>query len=415
MERLRQALAHSRRDEGSLAVLFVDLDNFKIINDSLGHTAGDRLLVEVARRLENCLRSEDTVARFGGDEFVILLEQVGEDEATLLAERITEQMRAPFTLEVKEVFVGVTLGITVSHTGQDSVEDLIRHADTAMYWAKSNTLRNYEVFEEIMSTEAINRLEIGNELPRAIERGEFALHYQPIVDLASCSVISMEALLRWEHPERGLLSPTEFIPLAEQSGLVNTIGQWVLEEACNQRCSMRDPNPHIQPQRVSVNLSPQQLKDPRLAQSIIRILEEIGMEPDCLELEITESAVVEDEGLVPAVLYEIKDLGVRLAIDDFGTGYSSLAHLKLLPVDTLKIDRSFINNIARDQKDELIVSATASIAQSMGIEVVAEGIETTEQFERLRELGCELGQGYLFSKPVTAEEISQFIESRLCQ
>jgi diguanylate cyclase (GGDEF)-like protein len=413
MDRLEHALARVDRREESIAVLFLDLDNFKLINDSFGHSVGDQMLLQVARRLKSCMRPQDTVARFGGDEFTILLEDdTGVDDAALVAKRIIEELQAPFVLLGYELFVTTSIGIALSSRtprGRDLPGDLLRDADAAMYQAKATSMASYAVFEPSMKVNAFEQLKLANDLRRAIERQEFVIHYQPRVDMASGKVVGMEALLRWEHPERGLIWPDEFISLAEEMGLIVPIGREVMEEVCQQAHAwqtqyLRDP-----PLMVSINLSAMQLQHPSLADEITQTLQESEVCLSAFELEITESVVLGDEEVVSAKLRELKSLGIRLAIDDFGTGYSSLSYLKRLPVETLKIDKSFIDGLGKEPKDSLIVSATISLAQTLGLAVVAEGVETARQAMQLRKLGCDQAQGHYFAEPLTREEASAFI------
>jgi diguanylate cyclase (GGDEF)-like protein/PAS domain S-box-containing protein len=398
LDRLGLALLRTERRSGAVAVLFCDLDRFKVVNDSLGHDAGDRLLIDVAARIGGALRPADTVARFGGDEFTILCEDIaGEIEAATIAQRIVDVFREPFVLEDGEVFLATSLGIAIARGADDRAEELIRDADAAMYRAKDRGKGRYEVFDEEMRADAVVRLETESALRRALERGELRLHYQPEIDLASGAVVGFEALVRWEHPARGLLQPGSFIPLAEETGLVVPIGEWVLREACAE--SARWARPGEPPLTLSVNLSVRQLAQPDLVSTVRRALAETGTDPATVCLEITESAVMESGAATTAQLRALKSLGVRLAIDDFGTGYSSLAHLRRFPVDVLKIDRTFVDGLGREPQDTSIAAAVISLAHALELVTVAEGIETAEQLEVLTGLGCDLGQGYLFARP----------------
>ena len=413
MDRLEHALARMDRREESIAVLFLDLDNFKLINDSFGHPVGDQLLVQVADRLESCMRPQDTVARFGGDEFTVLLEDAtGVDDAALVAKRIIEELKAPFALLGYEVFVTTSIGIALSRRTpgrRDLPEDLLRDADAAMYQAKDTSKASYAVFEPSMKVRALEQLQLANDLRRAIEHEEFVLHYQPRVELASGKVVGMEALVRWEHPERGLVWPEEFISLTEEMGIIVPIGRRVIEEVCHQAHVWQQQYLHDPPLMMSVNISAMQLQDPNFAEDITQILQGFEVDLNAFELEITESVVMGYEEEIFDRLTELKSLGVRLAIDDFGTGYSSLSYLKSLPVETLKIDKSFIGGLGKNPKDRLIASATISLAQALELGVVAEGVETAKQAMQLRKLGCDLAQGYYFAKPLTSEEASAFI------
>jgi diguanylate cyclase (GGDEF)-like protein/PAS domain S-box-containing protein len=413
MDRLEHALARTELREESVAVLFLDLDNFKLINDSFGHAVGDQLLLQVADRLDSCMRPQDTVARFGGDEFTILLEDGAEvDDATLVAQRIIEELRAPFALLGHELFVTTSIGIALSSRAPGRaklMDDLLRDADAAMYRAKATSKASYAVFEPSMKADALEQLRLASDLRRAIEHEEFEIHYQPRVEMASGKVVGMEALLRWQHPERGLVWPDDFVSLAEEMGLIIPIGREVLAEVCQQAHVWHQQYPHDPPLLMSVNISARQLQHPNFATDITQILQEFGVDPNAFELEITESAVMGDEEDIFDKLRELKSLGVRLAIDDFGTGYSSLSYLKRLPVETLKIDKSFISGLGKNPKDRLIASATISLAQTLKLAVVAEGVETARQAMHLRKLGCDLAQGYYFAKPLTSEEASAFI------
>jgi len=403
-DRLEHALARTERREGKVAVLFMDLDNFKIVNDSMGHEAGDSFLVAVAGRLKACLWPEDTLTRFGGDEFVVLLEGISDiNQATRVAERITEALREPFVVEGREVFPTLSIGIVVAASSQDRPKDLLRRADVAMYRAKEKGRAGYEVFDPSMNTQVLKRLESESDLRRALRRGEFGVYYQPKVLLETGGIVGMEALVRWEHPERGLVSPAEFIPLAEENGMIVPIGRWVLEEACRQTREWQDLYPSDPPLVICVNISGRQFRYPELVQDVVRVLRETRLKPGSLDLEITENILIEDARSNGTPVHRLRRLGAKLIIDDFGTGYSSLSYLKRLPIDFLKIDRSFVEGLGKDPKDEGIVSAVIDLAHVLGMEPIAEGVESAEQATRLRELGCLLAQGNFFSKPLPAE------------
>lgn len=413
MDRVEHALARAARQGGLVAVLYLDLDGFKHVNDSLGHERGDELLVAVAGRLGATLRDEDTFARLGGDEFTVLLEEVAEASyAIRVAERIITALQAPFTLQGREVFVGTSVGIVLGAPDSSSPVSLLRDADMAMYRAKQAGKGRCEVFDKTMNELASRRLDLESELRRALDREEFVLHYQPIVDLihhegATGRLVGMEALVRWNHPTQGLVSPCDFIPLAEETGLILPLGRWVLWEACRQarRWGMESgpgPAPF-----VSVNLSSRQFGNPDLVGEVAEALRLTGVDPHSISLEITESAVMEDGSATISTLQQLKELGVTLAIDDFGMGYSSLSYLKRFPVDTLKIDKSFVSGLGHDLEDTAIVQAVITLAKTLGMHVIAEGAETPEQLSRLRALGCELGQGYYFSKPMPSDSASQ--------
>jgi diguanylate cyclase (GGDEF)-like protein/PAS domain S-box-containing protein len=411
MDRLGHALARAGQQATEVAVLFTDLDNFKVINDSLGHKAGDQLLVAVAQRLKACLRPVDTVARLGGDEFTLLLEGVtGVSDAARVAEQIAQELRAPFALEAHEVFATTSTGIAVSSSAQGQPTDLLRHADLAMYRAKSKGKACYEVFEPNMSTDALERLELETDLRRALGREEFRVYYQPEILLESGDIVGMEALVRWEHPEHGLLLPQEFLPIAEESNLIMPIGQWVLREACKQLRTWQEQYPNLAPLVMSVNLSTREFFQPSL---IAEILRETGVDPRTLQLEITEGAVAYDNAQnANNTLWNLKTLGVQLAIDDFGMGYSSLSYLKRFPVDLLKIDRSFVRELGKDLKDTKIVAAIIHLARALDLKVIAEGVETAEQVEQLRKMKCDMVQGSYFSKPLPSGAVSDLLQQQ---
>jgi diguanylate cyclase (GGDEF)-like protein len=406
IDRLQHALDRASRQESKIAVMFLDLDNFKVVNDSLGHKAGDQLLAHVSQRLVGCLRTADTAARLGGDEFTVLLEDLSSSEDVLaVADRIAEQLNAAFQLEGREVFVTASVGIAISTGDDDTAESLIRTADLAMYQAKTSGKARYAVFDPEMNDRAWQRLEIETDLRRALDRGEFVLHYQPIVDLASGRIEELEALIRWQHPKRGIVPPNAFIPIAEETGLIVPIGRWVLEQACEQLRAWGNDD-----LVVSVNLAARQFQDPQLLSEVGRVLTQTGIAPRQLKLEITESAAMHDAAATETTLRQLKALGVGLAIDDFGTGYSALSYLKRFSVDTLKVDRSFVNGIGHNIDDTAIVSAIVALARTMGLEVTAEGVETADQREHLRVLGCNRGQGYYFARPRDRAEVSDLLD-----
>jgi diguanylate cyclase (GGDEF)-like protein len=410
MDRLRHALVRMKRRKKPAAVLFLDLDNFKLVNDSLGHEAGDRLLVSVAQRLRGCLRTEDTAARFGGDEFTILLEDVRHaGDAVRVARQITQALNAPFSLEGREVFINASIGIALSTSGSERPTDLLRNADAALYRAKASGKAACEVFDAATNTLTLERLDLEADLRRAIERGELAVHYQPQLELPTGRIVGWEALVRWKHPERGLLSPPAFLSVAEETGLITQIGNLVLEEACRQAKEWQEERHPTADTclKISVNISARQLQHPdELVGEVVRVLEDTALAPDTLVLEITESMIMEDAEYNVDVLGRLKDLGVRVAVDDFGTGYSNLAYLKRFPMDMVKIDKSFVDGLGEKPEDTAIVEAVISLAHALGLRTVAEGIETTEQLKRLRDLGCELGQGYYFSGALPVHEAS---------
>ncbi len=404
MDRLRNAIRRAKRSEAyRLAVVFLDVDRFKIVNDSLGHNAGDELLKAIARRLEACLRPGDTVARFGGDEFTMLLEDIGHaGQATKVAERVQMELAVPFRLQGQEVFATASMGIAYAGSAYARPEDLLRDADNAMYRAKSLGRARYEVFDSAMHTHAVATLRMEAELRRAIERDELVLHYQPIVALADGALSGFEALVRWRHPERGLIEPLEFIPMAEETGLIVPLGQWVLGEVCRQIRAWSDTPDWPARVPVSANLSSRQFNQPDLVGIVREALAAAGARPDCLRLEVTESAVMESGPAARHVLGELKELGIQLSIDDFGTGYSSLSYLHQFPVDTLKIDQSFVSRLDATSQNLEIVRTIVMLAHNLEMDVIAEGVETQAQAQQLRRLGCEFAQGFLYSRPVDA-------------
>ena len=426
LDRLAHALARSERRHSAVAVLFVDLDNFKVVNDSLGHAAGDALLSEVALRLGSCARAGDTVARLGGDEFTLLLEDLpGPEAATAIAARVADVLRPPLTLEGRAFSVTASVGLAMSglSTLGDSASgasagDLLREADVAMYQAKNGGKARWAVFDRGMNAQAQERMELEGDLRRVITEGaraenvraggELILHYQPIVAMGTGAIVEVEALARWLHPRRGLLPPLTFIPIAEECGMIVDLGLWVLREACRQTRRWQDDHPDHPPLTVGVNLSVRQLEQPDLVAQVSRVLAETGLSPACLKLEVTESVMMGNADGTIARLRSLRDLGVRLAVDDFGTGYSSMAYLSEFPLDTLKIDRAFVSRL--DQPDgQAIVQAIVTLGHSLGLEITSEGIETETQWHTLRAMGCERGQGYLFARPQAAEALERML------
>jgi diguanylate cyclase (GGDEF)-like protein/PAS domain S-box-containing protein len=406
LDRVNQALARSKRESSPVAVMFMDLDRFKIINDSMGHAAGDRLIAAVAHRIRDCLREADTVARLGGDEFGVLLEfNVRESDAQVVAERILKTLEPPFMFAGTDVFVSASIGIAFSTPETETPEDLLRYADVAMYRAKDEGPGNWRTFDPDVDYGATRRLEMETALRRAIERDEFRVVYQPLVDLKSGRISGMEALIRWEHPERGWIGPMEFIPIAEETGLIVPMGLWIMRRSCEE--AVRWHGLGRDDVLVSVNLSTRQFEHPDLERDIAAILSETGLAPAKLQLEITESELMRSAARVGT----LKELGVRVAIDDFGTGYSSLAYLKDMKADSLKVDRSFVSGLGESREDMAIVQTVITLASSLGLDVTAEGIETELHLAELRRLECGSGQGYFFSKPIPPEEARALVES----
>ena len=410
-EHLRIAVGRAYHNEDyRFCVLFLDLDRFKNINDSLGHPCGDELLILVARRLENCIRPTDLVARFGGDEFAILLDAFHDPaDAVSVAEKVQQAISAPFTLTNHEVVTTASIGVALSAPNYLEAEDIIRDADTAMYRAKDAGKARYEIFDTSMHTRALTLLRLENDLRRAVERQELCVHYQPIVSIADGALHGFEALVRWNHPERGIVLPDEFIPLAEETGLILPLGLSVLREACRQLREWQQRSAVDRNLIISVNLSGKQITQPDLTEKIQEVLRESEISPWHLKLEITETVVMENPELAAVTLAKLRGLGVRLSIDDFGTGYSSLSYLNRFPVDTLKIDRSFVVTMDRADENLQIVKTIITLARNLGMQVIAEGVETEEQLNQLRALKCQYAQGYFFSRPMDAAQADMFI------
>jgi diguanylate cyclase (GGDEF)-like protein len=404
MDRLDVALARAARKAGSVGVIFVDLDRFKLVNDTLGHVEGDALLVGVATRLRACLRRGETAARLGGDEFAVLLDEADEMAPAHVAERIAEALREPFILAGREVFATASIGIAVG-TVEDP-ETLLRHADVAMYRAKARGKDRYEIFEPEMHAEVVDRLALEAELRHAVARDELELHFQPVLKLETREALGVEAIVRWRHPTRGLLPPGLFIPLAEESGLILPVGRWVLNEACRQGAAWQAVQPGVQ---VAVNLSAWQLEQPDIVEEVATVIERWGLPPRTLVLELTETVIMNDIESTLEKLQALKQLDVRIAIDDFGTGYSSLQYLQRFPIDVLKIPKPFVDDLAEDSSSGVLVSMILDLCRRMNLGTVAEGIETVEQATRLRDLGCRWGQGYLFAKPMRVEDLMAFL------
>ncbi len=410
LDRLQHTLSVAARRETPIAVLFLDLDQFKLVNDSLGHAAGDELLAAVAPRIEEALRPGDTVARFGGDEFAVLAEDVGNERgATRVAERIAEALARPFILREREHFVSASVGIAIGE-GKEAPEALIRDADSALYRAKEHGRGGYEIFDEVMRSRVIEHMQIENDLRRAIQYEELELHYQPVVKLSDGSVVAMEALLRWNHPDHGMVGPLAFIPVAEESRLIVPIGRWVIEQACRQAALWQQLNPDAAPVSVAVNLSARQIADPDLLSHIEGSVRANRIDPSTLWLELTESTLLDETTFVERTLEALKGLGVRLVLDDFGVGFSSLGYLKRLPLSMIKLDRSFVENLADSSHDAAIVRAVSEMADTIGIGVVAEGVETEDQVLMASALGCGYAQGFHFAEPVPAAHIERLLE-----
>jgi diguanylate cyclase (GGDEF)-like protein len=406
---LEQELASAKLAGRAVAVLFVDLDNFKVINDSLGHHLGDRLLVGVSRRIRNSLRSQDSAARFGGDEFTILLANLRNAGAAVrVTERLLKTLREPFLIANHEVTVSASVGIALGNGDTALPSDLLRNADTALYRAKA-TKGQYEVFRPSMHTRTVKRLELEEDLRRAIERGGFEVHYQPQVTLDTRTIAEMEALVRWGHPRRGLVMPSEFIQVTEETGLIVPIGERVLEEACRRAREWRHQNGHSSRITMCVNLSMKQLQDPDLVDKVEGSLRRAALDADELKLEITETMVMEDEQHVIGVLRDLSALGVRTSLDDFGSGYSSLNYVKDLPVDDLKIDKSFIDGLGEDAVNDAIVRLIVDFAHTLGLKVTAEGVENERQVASLAAMGCDQAQGFYFSKPLPSETAGKLV------
>jgi diguanylate cyclase (GGDEF)-like protein/PAS domain S-box-containing protein len=415
---LRLNAAAKRHGHHPFALLFLDLDRFKVINDSLGHLAGDKLLIEMAQRLVECTREEDTVARLGGDEFAILLEQIrGPEDAVRVAERVLERFADPLILDDIEVSVAASIGIALSLTGEGQPENLLRDADMAMYQAKTRR-SGYQIFDARMHSRALERMKLEIDMKRAIEHKQIHLHYQPIVSLETGKLAGFEALARWQHNGRGAISPAKFIPLAEETGLVSRLNRWVFEQACSQMRHWLNCHPLGDDCFISVNISSKQLSHGDLINEVDQVLHDTGLEPQHLRLEITESAIVENTRAAAHLLAQLKNRKIKLCLDDFGKGFSSLSYLHRFPIEVLKIDRSFVRRLRADLGNDTgrkrpfeIVRTIVAMAQILGMQVVAEGVELPDQLSILRELGCEFGQGYLFSRALGASDAERFLHT----
>jgi diguanylate cyclase (GGDEF)-like protein len=412
LDRLQHALDRMGREQGLCAVLFTDLDRFKVVNDSLGHEVGDDLLIEVSRRLQACLRPGDTIARFGGDEFTVLLEDIRDpSDAVRVAGRIAEALRAPFEFKMQRIHVTTSTGIVLATSAETQASSLLREADVAMYVAKKEGKASYRIFDSSMHTQALRRLRLEDAIRRALEREELRVYYQPKVLLKTGQIIGMEALVRWEHPEYGLITPKEFIPLAEETGLIVPIGEWVFRETCRQAREWQERFPSASRLVTSVNLSARQFQQSDLIERLAEVLNESGLDPRRLQLEITESVVMEDVEYAVGLLHDLKGMNVELAIDDFGKGHSSLDSLKRFPLDDLKIDKAFVKGLGQDAQDAAIVKLIVDLTHTVGMRAVGEGVETAEQLAALKELGCDLAQGYHFCEPLGGEAATTLLSN----
>jgi len=411
MDRLRQAIVEAERRNRLVAVMFVDLDRFKTVNDSLGHGIGDLFLKEVAERLRGCVREGDTVARLAGDEFVLIISDMTHaNDATRVANKVLDYLSRPIHIAGNKLFTSGSLGITVFPFDARGVDDLLQNADIAMYRAKDAGRNTYAFYTAEMTSEAQARMTLESAVRQGLEQHEFLLHYQPVIDLRRGEISGVEALLRWQHPTRGLVLPGEIIPLAEETGLIQPLGEWALRASCEQIRELRALHPML---RVAVNMSARQFQQPNLVETVAGILRQTGFDPAALELEITESLLMQNVVETTATMHKLGELGVCFAVDDFGTGYSSLAYLKHLPIARVKIDRSFVSSIPADGNDTAIVTAIISMAHGLGLEVVAEGVETAEQLDFLRAQGCDLAQGYYFSRPLAMDALRLWLPGGL--
>ncbi|MEK6744891.1 MAG: EAL domain-containing protein [Nitrospirota bacterium] len=411
IDRLSHAITTAKRRSDFLyAVLFIDLDSFKVINDSMGHTVGDQLLIDFSKKLMTCTRPDDTVARLGGDEFAVLIEDIsGQGNALYVASRVKGELQRPFTVAGQDVFITGSMGIALSSAGYESPEQVLRDADTALYQSKAHSRSNFTIFESSMHTNAVERLHLETDLRRAIDRREFVTHYQPILSVGSKCIVGFEALARWHHPERGLIAPGEFIPMAEETGLIVAIERQILRQACMQMKRWLELFAGNHLNFVSVNLAHKQIRQPDLIEYVARTLQETGLNPENLKLEITENVLFENPESATSLLWRLRDLGVKLYIDDFGTGYSSLSYLHQLPINGLKIDRSFIKRIGDGKDNQAIIRTILTLARDMNIETVAEGVETQKQLAHIESLDCSYWQGFLCSKPVKSDEAQALI------
>lgn len=406
-QRLEDVIADATREKEHIGVLFIDLDNFKVVNDTLGHNVGDILLKTISGRIAGTLRGSDCICRIGGDEFAVILQELpGHNEAAVVAGKILNELAQPVWLNDSEIYIGASIGISLFPDDAPDMNTLLRCADVAMYYAKSRGKNNFQLFQQDMEGKALKRLALESAMRRALENNEFILHYQPQVDLVSGKTVAVEALIRWPRPDLGVVGPSDFIPVAEESGLIIPIGEWVLRTACRQAKEWMDAGT---PLRVAINLSGRQFADERLVANVLAITGEVGLPPSMLELEITESMLMESKDASVDKLEELKSAGFMLSVDDFGTGYSSMSYLKRFPIHALKIDRSFIQELPGNQDDAAITRAIISMANSLGLAIVAEGVETTEQRQFLRDNGCKVSQGFFFGKAVPPDQIVQLV------
>jgi diguanylate cyclase (GGDEF)-like protein len=414
LDRLGQAIEYcKRRTDCTFAVLFVDIDHFKVINDSLGHLTGDQLLISAGKRMEDCLRSSDTVARLGGDEFAILLEMTGaKNSASTIIEKLQEAIKLPFSLHGHELYITASIGVVLSVANYVHPEEVLRDADIAMYQAKAHGKARFETFDIKMRSHAFSRLEMEQDLRTALENGEFQLYYQPIISIKSNQLVSFEALIRWIHPTRGLLLPNEFLPIAEESGLILPIDKWVLNEACSQLKKWHEKYPSLQNVSVNVNVSNKQFAQPNFVDTVIKALQINNLTAEALKLEITENVLISNYSAANKVFTKLRDFGIQLEIDDFGSGYSALAYLQHFPISAIKIDKSFVDEIGRSHRGIELIRAIISMARELGRDAIAEGIETAEQLNELIGLSCNLGQGFLLSRPLDKESAERILEKQ---
>jgi diguanylate cyclase (GGDEF)-like protein len=408
MDHLHQEMLRSKRENTSIAVLFFDLDRFKLINDSLSHSAGDKLLKKVSNRLKKIIRGIDTLARLGGDEFIVLITSISDlNSVQTITSKLLETFHKPFIIDEHEITMSPSIGISIYPQNGESIDELLKNADSAMYHSKELGGNTFTFYNAKLNQKMLARLEMETDLHKAIEKNEFILHYQPQLDLASNELVSVEALVRWQHPTKGLILPLDFIPLAEETGLITTIGEWVIREACKQNKLWQDQGyPHI---RIAINLASKQLKQPNLTKIIGDILQETQLKPECLEIELTENVIINCADSIETIA-KLKTMGIQLTLDDFGTGYSGLNYLRDIAIDRIKIDRSFVNNININHGDEIIIQAILSMAKELKLEVLAEGIETSDQVRFLTEKKCAQVQGFYFSKALTASGLEDFIK-----